>query len=161
MRHDTSEGIRRRRRPVWIAAALVAAGISGQASASVLCGRQSGGRIADGATIKLRDVCRSNELAVNPLDVGLTSQPHLIVRTGNTVSTNVSLSTLASCEAGEVATGGGALSTGANGGTPVIRSSRPQPDEPGSVPTAWRVTVANTSASGTITAVAYAVCAVP
>jgi len=161
MRHRPSHEIRNRCRPIWIAAALMAAGLGGQARASVLCGRQSNGRIADGATIKLRDICKSNELAVNPLEVGLTSQPHVVVRTGNTVSTNFSLSTAASCEPGEVATGGGALSTGSGGGLPVMRTSRPQPDDPGSVPTGWRVTVVNTATSGTFTAVAYAICAAP
>jgi hypothetical protein len=121
----------------------------GHAGASVLCGRQSGGHIVDGATIKLRQSCKSNELAVNPLELGLTSPPHLLVRTGNTITTNGSVSTAASCEDGEVATGGGALATGANGGLPVTRSSHPQPDDPGSTPTGWRVTIVNTADSGT------------
>ena len=146
---------------MWIAVAFLTAGLGGYARASVLCGRQSGGRIADGAIIKLRDSCKSNELAVNPLEVGLTSQPHVVVRTGSTVSTNGALSSRASCEAGEVATGGGGLSTGANGGLPVMRSSRPEPDDPGATPTAWRVTIVNSSAMGTITVVPYAVCAAP
>jgi len=161
MRQRTNDDIRNRPRPVWIAAALVVLGLGGLARASVLCGRQSGGQIADGAAIKLRDSCKSNELAVNPLELGLTSQPHPVVRTGNTVSTNFSLSTQASCEDGEVATGGGGVATGVNGGFAVTRSSRPQPDDPGSTPTAWRVTVVNTADSGTISAVAYVVCAAP
>jgi len=160
MRHSTSDDIRNRHCPVWIAAALVLL-LAGHARASVLCGRQSGGHIADGATIKLRESCKSNELAVNPLDLGLSSQPHLVVRTGNTISTNVSLATTASCEDCEVAIGGGVLATGASGGLPVMRSSRPQPDDPGSTPTGWRVTIVNTAASGTITGVAYVVCAAP
>ena len=55
MRHRTSDEIRNRRRPVWIAAALMVLGLGGHAEASVLCGRQSGGHIVDGATIKLRE----------------------------------------------------------------------------------------------------------
>ena len=161
MRHRTSDDIRNRCRPVWIAAALMVLGLGGHAEASVLCGRQSGGHIVDGATIKLRESCKSNELAVNPLELGLSSQPHLVVRTGNTISTNFSLSTAASCEDGEVATGGGGLATGANGGLPVMSASRPQPDDAGGTPTGWRVTIVNTAASGTITGVAYVVCAAP
>ena len=161
MRQRTNDDIRNRPRPVWIAAALVVLGLGGHARASVLCGRQNGGHIADGATIKLRESCKSNELAVNPLELGLSSQPHLVVRTGNTISTNFSLSTAASCEDGEVATGGGGLATGANGGLPVMSASRPQPDDAGGTPTGWRVTIVNTAVSGTITGVAYVVCAAP
>jgi len=153
----------RQRRPAWLAAALLAAGLASQADAAVLCGRRSAatGEIADGATIKLRTVCRDNELAVNPFEVGLQSQPTVVVRTGNAVTTAGSVSTPASCEPGEVATGGGVLSAASNGAEPVLRSSRPQPETPGATPTGWRVTVANGTGAGTITVTPFAVCAAP
>jgi hypothetical protein len=129
----------------------------------VLCGRRDGatGQIADGASLKLRTACKSNELPVNVSDLGLGSVSGFIVRTGNTVSTNGSVSSPANCEPGEFATGGGVLALGNDGGSPVMRSSRPQPETAGATPTGWRVTEVNSAATGTITATTYVVCAVP
>ena len=42
-----------------------------------------------------------------------------------------------------------------------MSASRPQPDDAGGTPTGWRVTIVNTAGSGTITGVAYVVCAAP
>lgn len=129
----------------------------------MLCGRRNGAtaEIADGATLKLRTACKSNELPVNAADLGLAPASGFIVRSGNTVSTNGALSSPASCEPGEVATGGGGLAVGNDGGLPVMRSSRPQPDTVGAAPTGWRVTEVNSAGTGTITLTTYVVCAVP
>src|SRR5262245_10323774 len=137
--------------------------LASYANAAVLCGRRDGrtGQIADGASLKLRTACKSNELPVDASTLGLGAVSGFIVRTGNTVSTNVVLSSSANCEPGEFATGGGVLALGNDGGLPVMRSSRPQPDTPGTTPTGWRVTEVNSAATGTITATTYVVCAVP
>jgi hypothetical protein len=144
-------------------AAILIAGLASHASAAVLCGRRNGAtaEIADGATLKLRTACKSNELPVNAADLGLAPASGFIVRTGNTVSTNVGVSSPASCEPGEVATGGGGVAVGNDGGLPVMRSSRPQPDTAGATPTGWRVTEENSAGTGTITLTTYVVCAAP
>ena len=154
---------RRRGRRVVLLAALVAAGIASQVDAAVLCGRRSAatGEIADGATVKVRTACRDSELAVNPADLGVRAQPTTVVRTGSAISTNGTVSTPARCEPGEVATGGGVLSSGSSGGEPVLRSTRPEPETPGATPTSWRVTVANGAGAGSITATPFVVCAAP
>jgi hypothetical protein len=108
----------------------------------------------------VRTACRDNESLVDAGALGLaTGFTTTTVRTGNTITTNAALSTSALCAAGEVATGGGVLSSAANGGIAAMRSSEPQPDTPGATPTSWRVTVENVSDTGTITATAYVVCA--
>ena len=149
-------------RPNPLAAWLLAAGaLAAPAQAFVLCARSgSDGGPNEGASVKVRRVCKDNETALDAATLGLAA-PTLstIVRTGNQISTNGTLSSPASCDAGEVATGGGALSTGADGALPVIRSSRPQPDTAGATPTAWRTTVANIADTGTITVTPYVVCA--
>jgi hypothetical protein len=152
-----------RRRIAATVAAILIAGLASHASAAVLCGRRNGAtaEIADGATLKFRTACKSNELPVNGADLGLGPASGFIVRTGSTVSTNGALSSLASCEPGEVATGGGGLAVGNDGGLPVMRSSRPQPDTVGAPPTGWRVTEVNSAGTGTITLTTYVVCAVP
>ena len=146
-----------------VSVALLVVGAAPQADAAVLCGRRSGatGEIAEGSSIKFRTVCKDNELPVSPGDLGVQSVSGFVVRHGSTVSTNFSLSTLASCEPGEVATGGGGLAAGNDGGLPVMRSSRPIPDDVGATPTGWRVTEVNSAGTGTITLTAYVVCAVP
>jgi hypothetical protein len=157
---------RRRGAPV---AALVAALVATHAlaaDAAVLCARRAAGgtQAAEGATVKIRaSDCRDNEVPVEAAALGLPAAglTTTVVRTGNQVTTNGSLSTSAACEPGEVATGGGALNQGNDGGLPVLRSSRPQPEAAGGTPTSWRVTVTNSAATGTITATAFVVCAVP
>ena len=155
--------LERRRGIAATVTVILIAGLASHVSAAVLCGRRDAGsaEIADGATLKLRTACKSNELPVNAADLGLASVSGFVVRTGNTVSTNVSVSTPANCEPGEFATGGGALALGNDGGLPVMRSSRPQPETAGAAPTAWRVTEVNSAGTGTITVTAYVVCAVP
>jgi hypothetical protein len=155
--------LERRRGIVAAVAAILIAGFAARVGAAVLCGRRNAAtaEIADGATLKLRTACRSNELPVNAADLGLQPASGFVVRAGNTVTTNGTVSTAASCEAGEIATGGGILALGNDGGAPVMRSSRPQPDAAGSTPTGWRTTEANSAGTGTITVTAYAVCAVP
>jgi hypothetical protein len=155
--------LERRKGIAATAAAILIAGLVSHVSAAVLCGRRDGATaaIADGATLKLRTACKSNELPVNAADLALAPASGFSVRTGNTVTTNGTVSTAATCEAGEVATGGGILALGNDGGVPVMRSSRPQPDTAGATPTAWRVTEANSAGAGTITVTAYVVCAVP
>lgn len=152
-----------RRRIAATVAAILIASLASRASAALLCGRRNGAtaEIADGATLKLRTTCKSNELPVNAADLGLAPASGSIVRTGSTVSTNGALSSAASCEPGEVATGGGGLAVGNDGGLPVMRSSRPQPDTAGATPTGWRVTEVNSAGTGTITLTTYVVCAVP
>lgn len=147
---------------VWILAALSAAALATPARATVfLCAhRNANGDAGDGASVKVRSVCRDNEVALDPASLGIRPRVGAVtIRTGNTITTNGSLSTPANCEPGEVATGGGVLSVGNDGGQPVMRSSRPQPDTAGATPTSWRVTVANVAGTGTVTATAYAVCA--
>ena len=151
--------------PRLLASALLVA-VALQADASVLCGRRNGDtdEVSDGASVKVRSACRSNEVELDAATLGLAGTPSLVttvVRTGNTVSTSGSLSTPALCESGEVATGGGALSLGTNGGVPVLRSSRPEPETAGATPTSWRASVANVAGTGSITATAFVVCAVP
>jgi len=155
--------LERRRGIAATVTAMLFASFASHASGAVLCGRVNAatGEIADGATLKLRTACKSNELPVNAADLGLGPASGFIVRTGNTVTTNGSLSSPANCEPGEVATGGGVLATGNDGGLPVMRSSRPQPETAGAAPTSWRVTEVNSAGTGTITATAYVVCAVP
>jgi hypothetical protein len=141
---------------------LVAAlALSRTVHASSLCVRRNGSGVpSEGATVKLRTTCASNEIALDPASVAFTVPPVVTVRTGSPISTTGTVSTPAPCAAGEVATGGGALSIGSGGGSPVIRSSRPEPETAGAVPTSWRVTVANEGAAGSITVTPYAVCLV-
>jgi hypothetical protein len=156
--------IRSKTTTAWLLAAFLAGASSTPADAFVLCARKSNGAAApsEGAGVKVRSVCKDNEATLDAAALGLTTGlTSTIVRTGNQVSTNFAVSTAASCEPSEVATGGGVLATGTNGGVAVMRASRPQPDTAGSVPTAWRSTVQNLSDTGTITATAYVVCAAP
>jgi hypothetical protein len=153
--------IRSNIRATWLVAACVTAALASPARAVVLCARESNGVPSEGASVKVRAICKDNEVALDPVALGIATGPTTtIVRTGNPVSTNGTVSTPATCAAGEVATGGGVLSTGTDGGVAVLRSSRPQPDTAGATPTAWRSTVTNLSDTGTITATPYVVCAV-
>jgi hypothetical protein len=129
--------------------------------AAVLCGKKNTttGELLEGTGLHVRSECKSTEIQASLSALGL--QPKFAVRSGNTITTNGSLSTPATCQPGEIATGGGVLATGANGGVPAMRSSRPLPDDAGAVPTSWRTTVGNVEATGTITATAYVVCAAP
>ena len=140
---------------------LVAGALVAPAHAFLLCARSGNGADpSEGASVKIRSACKDNETSLDPTTLGLaTGAVSPIVRTGNQITTNGTLSTPANCEAGEVATGGGALATGSNGGIPAMRSSRPQPETDGATPTGWRVNVGNVSDTGTITATAYVVCA--
>src|SRR5262249_10855886 len=116
---------------------------------------------SEGASVKVRGLCRDNEVALDATALGLVAQRTFTVRTGNQVTTNASLSTPAFCEPGEVATGGGVLATSANGGVAAVRSSRPQPGDAGATRTGWRSTVLTAPDTGTIRATAYVVCAAP
>jgi hypothetical protein len=166
---NDATGVPRRsqQRSVWLGAALVVlAAFASRADAFVLCAHRNSktAAIADGAALKLRTTCKSSEQQVDPASIGLQGSlgaGNVVVRTGNTISTNGTVSTPANCNAGEVATGGGALSIGNNGGEPAIRSSRPEPDTAGATPTGWRTTVVNSAGTGTITVTAYAVCVSP
>jgi hypothetical protein len=145
---------------IWLLAACAAGMLARSAHGFVLCARGGDGDPNEGASVKVRSVCKDNESALDPATLGASASAiSTIVRTGNQISTNGTVSSPANCEAGEVATGGGAIATGADGGLPAIRSSRPQPDLAGATPTAWRTTVTNISTTGTITATAYVVCA--
>jgi hypothetical protein len=145
---------------IWLLAACAAGMLARAAHGFVLCARGGDGDPNEGASVKVRSVCKDNETALDPSTLGATASAiTTIVRLGNQVSTNHALSTAASCEAGEVATGGGALSSSNDGGLPFMKSSRPQPDTAGATPTAWRTTVENISDTGTFTATAYVVCA--
>jgi hypothetical protein len=156
--------IRSKTTTAWLLASFLAGASSTPADAFVLCARKSNGATApsEGAGVKVRSVCKDNEATLDAaalsLATGLTST---LVRTGSQLSTSGTVSTPANCAAGEVATGGGVLATGASGGVAVMRSSRPQPETAGASPTGWRVTVQNLSDTGTITVTAYVVCAVP
>ncbi len=153
--------IRSTRIAAWLAAGCAAAALATPARAFVLCARSGNGADPnDGASVKVRSACRDNEAALDAAALGVSpALPATLVRTGDTISTNGTLSTPASCADGEVATGGGALTSGTGGGIPVLRSSRPQPDDAGATPTAWRVVVSNAGDAGTITATTYVVCA--
>ena len=144
------------RRSVWLAATLAAVGSVVGADAAVLCARKSAstGLAVEGATVKVRSECRPSEVPVNPL-------PNLVVRAGSPFGAGGSVSTLALCDAGEVATGGGATVVGNDGGIGALRSSRPQPEAEGSVPTSWRINAFNSAPTGSITATAFVVCASP
>jgi hypothetical protein len=141
-----------------VAASFVLLCSPGLGRAAVLCGRKNAttGELLEGTALHVRSACRATEVQASLASLGLL--PQFTVRSGNQITTNASVSTAAVCQPGEVATGGGALSTGATGGNPAIRSSEPQPNDPGSVPTSWRAIVANTATTGTITVTAYAVC---
>ena len=93
--------------------------------------------------------------------VGGAGMRHFAVRFGSAITTGGTVSTPANCLAGEVATGGGQIATGASGGLVVLASSRPQPETAGAVPNGWRVTVRNGATVGTITVTPYVVCASP
>src|SRR5262249_21911463 len=112
---------------------LVAGSLAAPAHAVTLCARSGNGADPnDGATVKVRSACKDTETALDPATLGLSAPGvSTIVRTGDQITTNGSVSTPASCEAGEVATGGGALSVGNDGGVAVLRSSRPQPETAG------------------------------
>jgi hypothetical protein len=144
----------------WLLAAFAAGMLARSAHGFVLCARGGDGDPNEGASVKVRSVCKDNETAVDPSTPGASASAiTTIVRTGNQISTNHTLSTPANCVDGEVATGGGALSSGNDDGVPVIKSSRTQPDTAGATPTAWRTTAENISDTGTITATAFVVCA--
>jgi len=133
------------------------------AAATILCGAKdrTTGQLRDGASLKVRSVCRANEVQASAAALGL-SPPGVVVRTGSQISTGGSLSTPANCDPGEVATGGGALTSVTGGAEITVRSSRPQPETAGAVPIGWRVSAANLNApTGTITVTAYVVCATP
>lgn len=145
-------------------ALVVTLSAAASAEAAVLCGTKDRitGQLRDGASLHVRSVCRTNEVQADLASLGLGAQPHLTVRLGNTITTNVSLSSSSACDPGEVATGGGAVASDASGGEAVLRMSRPDPDGEGVVPTGWRVGVANANApTGTITSTTYTVCAAP
>jgi len=109
----------------------------------------------------VRTTCKTSEQQVDPAAIGIQGLSKATVRTGNTISTNAGLSTSAFCQTGEVATGGGALTSVSGGAEITVSSSRPQPETAGSVPTSWRISASNLSSTGLITATAYAVCAAP
>lgn len=140
-------------------ALLVATG----ADATVVCGKLDAktGHVRDGSAVHVRNACRPSEVQLDAAALGLQVLGTLTVRTGNTISTNGIVSTSAICNPGEVATGGGLLGLSNDGGQPVLRSTRPEPDTAGATPTSWRSTAANLSTTGTITVTAYAVCAAP
>jgi hypothetical protein len=148
-----------------VAVATSAASVS-SANAFVLCAHKNtkSGVIVEGAVLKLRTACKASEDQVDPASVGLQGSlgtSNVVVRTGSAIGTNGTVSTPANCNGGEVATGGGALSIASSGGDPVLRSSRPEPDTAGATPTGWRVTVANSSGTGSITVTPYVVCVSP
>jgi hypothetical protein len=138
----------------WLLAAWT---LAAPAHAFVLCARGDAGP-NEGASVKVRSACKDNETTIDPGALGLSATVSTVVRTGNPLSTNGTLSNPASCLPGEVATGGGALTSSADGGLAVVKSSRPQPDTAGATPTSWRVTVANVSDTGTISSTTYVVC---
>lgn len=149
--------------PIWLRLLVVSFSVlalPAAGGAAVLCGKVNAtGEFRDGSQLHVRSTCKATEKQATLTALGL--EPTFTVRVGTPLTTSGSLSSPATCEPGEVATGGGASSIGSGGGQPAIRSSRPQPDTAGSVPTAWRVSVANTAGTGTITATPYAVCALP
>ena len=137
----------------WLLAGWTAAA---PAHGFVLCARGDG-TPNEGASVKVRTACKDNETTVDPDLLGRTTAS-AIVRKGNTVTTNGSLSSPASCLQGEIATGGGATTSTTGGGLAALKTSHPEPDDPGSTPTAWRVAVTNVSDTGTITSTTYVVC---
>jgi hypothetical protein len=63
---------------------------------------------------------------------------------------------MARCEDGEVLTGGGVRSVRiTSGANPIVQASHPTPDDPSQ----WQATVLNSTGNGSLTVVAYAVCA--
>jgi hypothetical protein len=66
--------------------------------------------------------------------------------------------TIASCQPGETLVGGGADPADVGGAKPTLVASRPDPNP--NLPS-WYVAVRNDGAVGTVTAVAYALCATP
>ena len=145
---------------LWLLAACAAGTLAAPAQAFVLCARGDDAP-NEGASVKVRSVCKDNETALDPAALGVSSAPTIatVVRTGSPLGVNGLLSGLASCLAGEVATGGGVRTIAAGGGVPLIRASHPQPDAPGATPTGWRTSVQNISDGGTITATTFVVCA--
>jgi hypothetical protein len=143
----------------WLLAACAAGTLVTPAHGFVLCARGDGAP-NEGASVKVRSVCKDNETALDPTTLGASAaRIATVVRTGNQITTNGSLSSPASCLDGEVATGGGALTSGTAGGLPVIKASRPEPDAAGATPTGWRVTVQNIADAGTVTSKTFVVCA--
>lgn len=147
----------------WMLTLCAAGALSAPAHAFVLCAHNaSTGDPSEGASVKIRSACKDSETTLDPSVLGVSpSGISTIVRTGDQITTNGGLSTPASCQPGEVATGGGVLTVGNAGGIPAMKASRPEPDTAGATPTGWRVTVANIADTGTITATAYVVCAGP
>ena len=147
----------------WLGVTVAMLASSTDAGATVLCAafNRTTGTLREGATLKVRTTCKASEQQVDPAAIGIQGLSKLTVRTGNTVSTNGGLATSALCQQGEVATGGGALTSVSGGAEITVRSSRPQPDTAGSVPTSWRINASNLNSAGMITATAYAVCAAP
>ena len=70
---------------------------------------------------------------------------------------------IATCNAGETVTGGGADYDGFTGAAiPVVRWNAPSPyGKDSTVPTGWTATIDNRGPSGTVTALAWVMCAQP
>jgi hypothetical protein len=143
--------------PTLAAWLLTAWTVAAPAHAFVLCARGDGDP-NEGASVKVRSACKDNETAIDTALLDGSRTTTAIVRTGNVITTNGSLSSPANCLPGEIATGGGAITNATGGGSVVLKSSRPQPETAGETPTGWRVTVANIGDAGTVTSTTYVVC---
>lgn len=81
------------------------------------------------------------------------------VREGEEVKTGFNrfeVEATARCQDGEALTGGGVRTTDpTRGAKPIVQASHPSPDDPSQ----WQATVLNSTGNGTLTVVAYAVCA--
>jgi hypothetical protein len=93
---------------------------------------------------------------------GGTGATNIIKRTTEGTLGNVFSKATAQCNAGEVATGGGAdWDSTASDGWPVVAYSVPNPYDAAAVPTGWAVEIDNISGSGSVQAIAWVLCSSP
>src|SRR5262245_23532919 len=81
----------------WLTAVCAAAALSDPAAGAVLCARGSAAGVPnEGATVKVRTACKDNETSLDAASLGVFGGvTTTIVRTGNTINTNASLSSVA------------------------------------------------------------------
>jgi len=95
---------------------------------------------------------------------GAAGATHVVKRFATATADSTLSGTIASCNPGEVATGGGTDWSSATGGAiPVVSYGQPAPfSMDNAVPTGWRGAVRNlNSPTGTVTALVWVICASP
>lgn len=100
----------------------------------------------------------SGDAPTGEADAAGSSVTEVTKRDGSDLSTDeesLEVTVSARCETNEILTGGGVRTIDADGSRPIVQSSYPSEDDPRT----WTATVENDSGNGSVTAVAYALCA--